>query len=94
MALSLQLNVYFNSLKLGDMLYMRKATFIREFENSMILLKQQQKKNKQSKTKIFPITESASSNVYAASNKLVFNRYSYIVQYTGITLTTTLIRIK
>jgi hypothetical protein len=40
MALSLQLNVNFNPLKLGDMLYSRKAIFIRKFDNSVILLKQ------------------------------------------------------
>jgi hypothetical protein len=39
MALSLQLNVYSNPLKLCDMLYIRKGIFIRTFENSEILLK-------------------------------------------------------
>jgi hypothetical protein len=47
MALSLQLNVYFNSLKLGDMLYIRKAIFIRKFENSFMLLKQNKNTQKQ-----------------------------------------------
>jgi hypothetical protein len=45
MALSFQLGVYSNALKLRDMLYIRKATFIRKFEKSVILLKQ--KKNTQ-----------------------------------------------
>jgi hypothetical protein len=40
MVLSLQLNVYSNPLKLCDMLYIRKAIFIRKFEISMILLNQ------------------------------------------------------
>ena len=40
MALSLQLNDYFNSLGLGDMLYIIKAILIRKIENSVILLKQ------------------------------------------------------
>jgi hypothetical protein len=38
MALSLQLNVYSNPLKLCDMLYIIKAIFIRKFKNSVILL--------------------------------------------------------
>jgi hypothetical protein len=37
MALSLQLYVYFNPLKLCDMLYIRKTIFISKFENSVIL---------------------------------------------------------
>jgi hypothetical protein len=40
MTLSLQLNVYFNPLQLCDMLYIRKAIFIRKFENNVILFKQ------------------------------------------------------
>jgi hypothetical protein len=40
MTLSLQLNVYFNPLKLCDMLYIRKAIFIRKIENNVILLEQ------------------------------------------------------
>jgi hypothetical protein len=53
MALPLQLNVYSNPLKLCDMLYIRKANFIRKFENSVFLLKQ--KKLHKIKSKIFPI---------------------------------------
>jgi hypothetical protein len=49
-------NVYFNSLKLGDnMLNIRKAIFIRDSENSVILFKQKKKQINKSKTKIFPI---------------------------------------
>jgi hypothetical protein len=40
MTLSLQLNVYSNPLKLCDMLYIWKTIFIRQFGNSVILLKQ------------------------------------------------------
>jgi hypothetical protein len=40
-ALSLQSNVYFNPLKLFDMLYIRKANSIRKFENNVILLNQE-----------------------------------------------------
>jgi hypothetical protein len=39
MALSFQLDIYSYPLKLCDMLYIRKAIFIRKFENSVILLK-------------------------------------------------------
>jgi hypothetical protein len=39
MALSFQLDAYSNPLKLRDMLYIRKAIFIRKFENSVIFLK-------------------------------------------------------
>jgi hypothetical protein len=46
MTLSLQLNVYSNPLKLCDMLYIRKAIFIRKFENSVTLLKQKNTKQK------------------------------------------------
>jgi hypothetical protein len=53
MTLSLQFNVYFNPLKLCDMLYIRKAVFIRKFENNVILLKQN--KMHKIKSKIFPI---------------------------------------
>jgi hypothetical protein len=52
MALSLQLNVYVNPLKLCDMLYIRKAIFIRKFENNVILIKQKQLHD--IKSKIFP----------------------------------------
>jgi hypothetical protein len=52
MALSLQLNVYSNPLKLCDMLYIRKAINIRKFENGVILLKQ---KIHKMKSIIFPI---------------------------------------
>jgi hypothetical protein len=51
MALSLQLNVYYNSCKLGDVLYIIKAIFIGKSENSVILLKQ--KEIHRSKTKMF-----------------------------------------
>jgi hypothetical protein len=40
MALLLKINVYFNYLKLGDMLSIRKAILIRVSENGLILLKQ------------------------------------------------------
>jgi hypothetical protein len=53
MALSLQLNAYFNPLKPFDMLCIRKAIFIRQFENNVILLKQ--KKMNKIKSKIVPI---------------------------------------
>jgi hypothetical protein len=53
MALSLQLNVFSNPLKLCDMFYIIKAIFIRKFKNSVILLKQ--KKLDKIKSKIFPI---------------------------------------
>jgi hypothetical protein len=55
MALSLQLNVYFDSLKHGDMLYIRKYILIRECENSLILLNKRKIYN--STTKIFPIAK-------------------------------------
>jgi hypothetical protein len=42
MALSFKLDVYSNPLKLRYMLYIRKAIFIRKFENSVILLKQKE----------------------------------------------------
>jgi hypothetical protein len=45
MTLSLQINVYFNPLKLRDMLYIRKAIFIRKFENNVIFLKQKNAQN-------------------------------------------------
>jgi hypothetical protein len=51
MTLSLQLNVYFNSLKLGDMLYIKKVFIL----NSVVLLKQ--KEIHKSKSKISPIAE-------------------------------------
>jgi hypothetical protein len=53
MAVSLQLNVYSYPLKLCDTLYIRKAIFIRKFENSVILLKQ--KKNTKSSLKVSPL---------------------------------------
>jgi hypothetical protein len=53
MTLSLQLNVYFNPLKLCDMLYIRKTIFIRKFENNVILFKQ--KKCTQSSLKFSPL---------------------------------------
>jgi hypothetical protein len=46
MTLSLQLNVYFNPLKPCDMLYIRKAIFIRKFKNNVILIKQNMHKIK------------------------------------------------
>jgi hypothetical protein len=55
MALSLQLNVYSNPLKLCDMLNIRKAIFIRKFENSVILLKLNKQKIYKIESKIFPI---------------------------------------
>jgi hypothetical protein len=39
MALSLQLNVYSNPLKLCDMLYIRKAIFIKQFEKQCDFVK-------------------------------------------------------
>jgi hypothetical protein len=40
MALSFQLNVNCNSLKFGDILYIRQVIFIKKIENSVMLLKQ------------------------------------------------------
>jgi hypothetical protein len=37
----IQSNVYFNHLKLVDMLYIRKAIFFRKFDNNLIFLKQE-----------------------------------------------------
>jgi hypothetical protein len=54
MALPLQLNVYSNPLKLCDMLYIIKAIFIRKFEYSVILLKQN-KKDTNSRLKFSPL---------------------------------------
>jgi hypothetical protein len=45
----------FNSLKLGNTLYIRKIVSIREYENRVLLLKQ--KKIEKNKTKFFPIAE-------------------------------------
>jgi hypothetical protein len=53
MALTFPLNVYSNPLKLCDFLYIRKAIFIRKFENSVILLKQRE--IHKFKSNIFPI---------------------------------------
>jgi hypothetical protein len=52
MALSFQLDVYSNPLMLRDMLYSRKAIFIRKFENSVILLKQKKKQTKNTKSSL------------------------------------------